>query len=154
MTGKERALACITGTETDRPSVISPTSIATAESCRMIGVNFNDVHLDSDKMAALAAVGYEKLGFDSVMPYFSVVQEAAALGCTINWGSTEDMPTQKNPPFAEPEQFTMPDDFLNRLPIRAVLEAIRILKNKAGKEALIIGKSHGAMDAVVSSPWS
>ena len=146
MTGKERALSCIDGAETDRPAVINPTSIATAESCRMIGVNFKDTHLDSDKMAALAAVGHEKLGFDSVMPYFSVVQEAAALGCTIDWGDGENMPAQKNPPFAEPEQFAMPADFLDRLPIRTVLEAIRLLKNRIGGSALIIGK--------VMGPWT
>ena len=146
MTEKERALACIAGTETDRPAVINPTSIATAESCHMIGVNFKDVHLDSDKMAALAAVGYEKLGFDSAMPYFSVVQEAAALGCTIDWGGGENMPAQKNPPFAEPEQFSMPNDFLNRLPIRTVVEAVRLLREKIGEHALIIGK--------VMGPWT
>jgi [methyl-Co(III) methanol-specific corrinoid protein]:coenzyme M methyltransferase len=146
MTGKERALACLFGHETDRPTVINPTSIATSESCRKIGVNFQDVHLDPDKMAALAAIGHDGLGFDSVMPYFSVVHEAAALGCIIDWGNIEDMPKQKNHPFADPEQFAFPNDFLDSTPIKTILEAIRLLRKKLGEKALIIGK--------VMGPWT
>lgn len=118
MTGKETALACLTGRESDHPAVINPTSVATAESCQRLGFSFEQAHLDADRMAALAAYGAEKLGFDSVMPYFSVSHEAAALGCTMDWGGPYDMPKRKNPPFAEPEEFTLPGDLLDRKPIK------------------------------------
>jgi [methyl-Co(III) methanol-specific corrinoid protein]:coenzyme M methyltransferase len=112
----------------------------------MIGVNFNEVHLDADKMAALAATGYENLGFDSVMPYFSVVHEAAAFGCEIDWGKGDAMPNQKSAVFNEPDEFKMPEDFLDRLPIRTVIEAIRLLRQKFGDNVFIIGK--------VMGPWT
>jgi MtaA/CmuA family methyltransferase len=146
MSSRERFFACLNGNEMDRPTVINPTSIATVESCNSVGASFNEVHLNADKMAALAAVGYEKLGFDSVMPYFSVVQEAAALGCNIDWGHTETMPNQKNSIYNEPEQFKIPDDFLDRLPIKTVIEAIKLLRKKLGSDVLIIGK--------VMGPWT
>ncbi len=84
------------GEEADRPAVINPVSLATSESCRILGIPFNEVHLDADKMAALAAYGSEGIGFDCVMPYFSVVAEAAALSAKIGWGDNENMPWQKD----------------------------------------------------------
>jgi len=146
MNGKERALACLTGHESDRPAVINPTSIATFETCQALGICFQDTHLDADKMAAVAAFGATELGFDSVMPYFSVIQEAAALGCDINWGGPKEMPTQKKPPYLEPEEFILPDNFLDLLPIRTVLDSLTFLKREIGEETLIIGKAMG--------PWT
>jgi len=146
MTGKERAIACIAGRESDYPAVINPTSIATYESCLALGINFQDTHTNADKMAALAAFGATKLGFDSVMPYFSVVQEAAALGCDVYWGGPAEMPTQKNPPYDEPESFIIPDDFLDRITTRTVIDAIKLLKKDLDDETLIIGKAMG--------PWT
>lgn len=146
MTSRERVMSCLNNLEVDRLPVINPTSIATIESCNIAGVSFNEVHLNVDKMAALSAVGYERLGFDSVMPYFSVVQEAAALGCEINWGNGSEMPKQKSIIFTEPEQFEMPSDLLERLPVKTVIEAIKLLRKKLGKGVLIIGK--------VMGPWT
>lgn len=146
MTSRERVLTCLDGGETDRPAVINPTSIATTESCEALGINFRDVHLDPDKMAALAGIGYERLGFDTVMPYFSVVQEAAALGCEIDWGSGDSMPNQKSKAYDSPDRFKMPGDLLERLPLKTVLEAIKLLRKKLGKDAFIIGK--------VMGPWT
>jgi len=84
MTSRERVFACINGKDYARPPVISPTSVATLGSCSLAGISFNEVHLDADKMAALAGISYERLGFDTAAPYFSVVQEAAAFGCQID----------------------------------------------------------------------
>jgi len=146
LSSKERVLAAISGLETDRLAVINPTSIATTESCNDLGINFKDVHLDSNKMAALAAVGFEKLGFDSVMPSFSVVQEAAALGCEIDWGSVDTMPNQRGVLFDDPDQFKMPVDYLERLPIKTVIDSIKLLRSKLGPDVFVIGK--------VMGPWT
>jgi len=126
--------------------VICPTSIATTESCHKLGINFQDTHMNADKMAALARYGASDLGFDSVMPYFSVIQEAAALGCDIKWGGPAEMPTQKNPPYKTPDDFTLPQDFLKRRSITTVLDALKILKKDIGENTLIIGKAMG--------PWT
>lgn len=46
-------------------------------------------------MARLAAASYEVLGFDSIAPYFSVQQEAKALGSAVDWGTRNTMPSLK-----------------------------------------------------------
>jgi len=146
MTSRERVFACINEKEYDRPPVISPTSVATLDSCSIAGVSFKDVHLDADKMAALAGISYEQLGFDTVAPYFSVVQEAAAFGCQIDWGNGDAMPNQKSTVFQDPDEFKMPEDLLDRLPLRTVIEAIKLLRRKYGNDVVIVGK--------VMGPWT
>lgn len=146
LTPKERFFTLLEGKEADRAAVINPTSVATVESCGKLGINLSEVHLDSEKMTALATHSYENLGFDSVMPYFSVIQEAAAFGCGIDWGTGDAMPNQKSVVFTDPEQFKMPDDFLDRLPIKTVVESIAGLRKRLGRGALIIGK--------VMGPWT
>jgi len=146
MTKKERAVAWLTGNESDRPTVINPVSNATTESCNALGINFQDVHLNADKMAALAAYGTEKLGFDSVMPYFSVLQEAAALGGEIDWGGPYEMPKQRKSPHIDPDDFIIPTNFFDQISIRTVLDAIKLLKNGLKEKTLIIGKAMG--------PWT
>ena len=115
------------------------------------GCFFPEVHNDAEKMAGLAAAGHDILGYDTVAPYFSVVQEAAALGAKVDWGDAERMPTVR--PFQdgtclyqEPEQIEIPDDFLDRRPARTLLDAIRLLRKRYGDEVAIVGKVFG--------PWT
>ncbi|GEM_PF-382708 len=143
---EERFYSILKGEETDRCMLINPVSNATKESCDKLGLRFDEVHTDPDKAAALAAYGYEKLGFDSVMPYFSVVLEAAALGARINWGGADTMPSVRSFCVDDPDSFDIPDDFLDRPPVKALLETIKLLRQKLGKDALIIGK--------VMGPWT
>lgn len=99
-------------------------------------------------MARLAAAGHTELGFDSIMPVFSIVQESSALGCAIEWGEKNSWPTVKmrEPIWREPGNIRLPSDFLNHSDIRCVLEAIRILKREFGGRVAIIGKTLG--------PWT
>jgi len=108
MNGRERYLALLAGKEADRPAAVAVVSVATAEACRRLGFPFEQTHLDADKMTALAAYAHTELGFDSVMPYFSVVQEAAALGCDVNWGSGDMMPYVKGRIINRPDDFILP----------------------------------------------
>lgn len=139
-------LSAISGKATDRIPVGSPTSVATVEQMETTDVFFPQVHLDGQGMARLAAGAYEVLGYDAIMPVFSVVQEAAALGCEMDWGGMDQMPTVRAHPFADPGSIHIPADFLERPSIAAVLEAIRILKQRYGQEVAIIGK--------VMGPWT
>ncbi len=146
MTPRERFLAGITGRPVDRMPVGSPTSVATVEQMELTGAGFPEVHLDGEVMAALAAGAHEILGYDAIMPVFSVTQEAAALGCEMDWGELDRMPAAKTHPWAEPDQVRVPEDFLERPPIRVVLDAIRILRHRYGDRVAIIGK--------VMGPWT
>jgi [methyl-Co(III) methanol-specific corrinoid protein]:coenzyme M methyltransferase len=130
----------------DRTPVASATSVANVEQMKSTGAYFPDVHLDGVFMARLAAGAYEILGYDAIMPYFSVLAEAAALGCEVDWGDFETMPTAHSHPWSEPEQVSIPEDFLERPSIRAVLEAIRMLRDRYGAQVAIIGK--------VMGPWT
>jgi MtaA/CmuA family methyltransferase len=146
MTSRERVLAVFHGTPYDKIPVINPTSLATVESMRHTKAFFPFAHTDSHAMAALASAGHDLFGFDSVMPYFSVHLEAAALGCEIDWGKLDRMPQILKPVLAEPDDFVMPVNFLDRKPIKALLQAIKILRKKYGSEVAIIGK--------VVGPWT
>lgn len=146
MTSKQRVMAVFEGKPVDRPPVISPTSVATVESMLAVDACFPDVHTQARKMAALAGTGYDLLGFDTVMPYFSVQQEAATLGANVDWGGLSSMPVINTHPYTDPDDFIMPDDFLERLPIQTVLDSIKLLKQKYGDKVAICGK--------VMGPWT
>lgn len=144
MNSRSRVKAIIEGQNFDRPGVIAAVSNATHEACKELNLNFSKAHLNPDSAAALAAYPYEHLGFDSAMPYFSVVLEASALGETIDWGSETDMPAQKHDKNHHVEDFKMPEDFLDRAPIKALLDAIKLLRQRYGNELFIFGKAMGA----------
>jgi len=146
MTSRERVLAAFAREPYDKMPVISPTSLATVESMRLTNAFFPHVHINSDSMAALAAAGHDVLGFDCVTPYFSIHQEAAALGCEIDWGKLDSFPQILKSPLTRPEDFVLPVNFLERRPVKTVLQAIRLLRKKYGSAVMIIGK--------VIGPWT
>jgi len=134
------------GRKIDRISVANPTSIISVELMERTGVFFPDAHLNPEKMAQLAAGGYEILGFDSIMPEFSVQQEAEALGCTVDWGSPTMMPDAKNHPAKEVKQLKIPKNFLEKPSTKVVLKALELLRAHYGDHVALIGK--------VMGPWT
>ena len=146
MPSKERFFSLAAGKPADRPAVINPVSIATTEAITALNLDFAKVHTNADDMTSLAAYGYDKLGFDSIAPYFSVVAEAAAMGADIDWGSNNNFPKQHGVIFSEPEQIIIPPRYLDQMTTRNLLESIKKLKAKYGGKALIIGK--------VMGPWT
>jgi [methyl-Co(III) methanol-specific corrinoid protein]:coenzyme M methyltransferase len=146
MTPKRRFMAGILGGRVDRPAVGSVTSVATVEQMEMTGAYFPDVHTDGEKMARLAAGARDILGYDAIMPYFSVQAAAAALGSEVDWGDIENMPVARSHPWSDPEEVRIPDDFLEKPSIKAVLDAIAILRHKYGHRVAIVGK--------VMGPWT
>jgi [methyl-Co(III) methanol-specific corrinoid protein]:coenzyme M methyltransferase len=114
---------------------------------RHTGVFFPDAHLNAEKMAALAATGYTMLGFDNVMPLFSVWHESAALGCDVDWGDVSHMPAGQRPLCSHINaDVAIPHDLLRREPCAVPLKALRLLKQHVGTEVAIVGKVFG--------PWT
>ena len=146
MTPKRRFLSGVLGGRVDRPPVGSVTSVVNVEQMEITGAFFPDAHLDGQKMARLAAGAHEILGYDAVMPYFSVQAAASALGCEVDWGDIENMPVARTHPWSDSEQVEIPDDFLDKPATKAVLDAIRILRHKIGHRVAIVGK--------VMGPWT
>ncbi|CEP69130.1 Methyltransferase MtaA/CmuA [Moorella glycerini] len=146
MAGSERVIAALRGEEVDRLPLITPTSVATVESMTAIGTYFPEAHTDAYKMAALAATGHELLGFDTVAPYFSILLEAAALGCEVDWNQVDAMPVIKKNPLQKWDDWRLPANFLDRQPVKALLAAIGLLKKRYGKRVAVVGK--------VIGPWT
>ena len=148
MTSRERVLAALARQPVDRTPVCNPTSVATVELMDLVGAHFPDANRDAEKMARLAATSYTELGFDTIMPVFSIIQESSALGCKMQWEEKDNWPTVKmrEPIWSEPQDIKIPDDFLTHPDTKCVLDAIRLLRKEFGDEVCIIGKTMG--------PWS
>ena len=138
--------AIFNGRRGSRPAVGNPTSIACHGLMDKAGVSFPEAHLNPNAMAELAFAGHDILGFDTVMPEYSVVQEAAALGARVDWGDRDKMPDVKEFPNADFSDITVPSDFLEKPSCRVVLEALSLLRRHVGGRAAIIGK--------VMGPWT
>jgi [methyl-Co(III) methanol-specific corrinoid protein]:coenzyme M methyltransferase len=134
------------GRKGDRPPVVNPTAIVCHELMDAAGISYPQAHLDAQAMADLALAGHEIIGFDSVMPEFSVDQEAAALGAEVDWGDRDRMPDCKNFPYEDFADIAVPEDFLDRPSMRVVLDALTRLRRKVGGQVAIIGKAMG--------PWT
>jgi len=148
MNRRERVLAALRREPVDRTPVSNPTSLATVELMDLARAPFPDSNRLAEPMAGLAAAGYTELGFDSIMPVFSIVQESSALGCKIDWGDKSSWPAvrMREPIWEQPQDVRVPPGFLAHPDVRCVLEAIRILKKRFGNEVALIGKTIG--------PWT
>ena len=148
MTSRQRVLTALKGEPVDRTPVCNPTSVATVELMDLVDAHFPAANREPEKMAQLAATSYTELGFDSIMPVFSIIQESSALGCKIQWEEKDNWPTVKmsEPIWAEPEDIKIPPDLCTHPDTKCVLDAIRILRKEFGDEVCIIGKTMG--------PWS
>jgi len=151
MTSRQRFLAALRGQHVDRPPAATIVSAATCELMDMAGAHLPEVNVEPEAMAALAAATHEVMGFDTVMPIFSVSQEATALGCQVDWDDDKRLPTPVSHPWADrAAEIRLPDgfpaSFLEDRYVRCALEAIRLLKRRFGDEVAIIGK--------VMGPWT
>jgi len=148
MTSRQRILAALHREPVDRTPVCNPTSVATVELMDLVDAHFPEANRNAEKMARLAATSYTELGFDSIMPVFTIIQESSALGCKNQWEEKDNWPTVRmsEPIWSEPEDIKVPADLLTHPDTKCVLDAIRILRKEFGDEVAIIGKTMG--------PWS
>ena len=138
--------ALYNGWKGERPALVNPTAIVCHELMDAVGITYPEAHLDAEKMAGLALAGHEIVGFDTVMPEFSVDQEAAALGGKVDWGDRNTMPDCKDCPYADFSDIDIPENFLEKPSMQVVLDALSILRRRVGGQAAIIGKAMG--------PWT
>ena len=126
MTSRERVLAALKRQPVDRTPVCNPTSVATVELMDLVDAHFPDANRDPQKMARLAATSYTELGFDTIMPVFSIIQESSALGCKMQWEEKDNWPTVRmsEPIWQEPEDIKIPSNFLTHQDTKCVLDAI------------------------------
>lgn len=138
--------ALYNGRKGTRPPVGNVTSIACHDLMNLTGVSFPQAHTDANAMAELALAGHEIIGFDTVMPEYSVHQEAAALGCDVDWGTRDRMPDSRNFPYGDFSDVVIPENILEKPSMRVVLDALSILRRHVGGKAAVVGK--------VMGPWT
>jgi MtaA/CmuA family methyltransferase len=131
---------------TPRVAIGSATSIVTTDLMDRVGVGFPEAHLNADEMAKLASTGHTVLGYDNVMPLFSVWHESAALGCQVDWGNNGRMPDGRPACAAITGDIAVPNDLLKRPGCAIPIEALRLLDKRMGNEVAIVGKVFG--------PWT
>ena len=146
MSPKRRFLSALYGGRPDRVPVGNVVSIATTELMALADAWFPEAHQEASTMARLAAAGHEILGYDTVTPVFSVVHEAAALGCEVDWGGPTMMPTVRSHPWAATEAPRLPEGWMESPSIRVVLAALTLLRRRLGDHVVIVGK--------VMGPWT
>ncbi|MBT8372575.1 MAG: MtaA/CmuA family methyltransferase [Desulfobacterales bacterium] len=138
--------ALFNGRKGNRPPAGNPTSVVCHGLMDAAGVSFPEAHLDANAMAELSLAGHEILGFDTVMPEYSVQQEGAALGCNVNWGDRDRMPDSRNFPYEDFSDVMVPENLLEKPSIKVVLDALSILRRHVGGKVAIVGK--------VMGPWT
>ena len=113
MTPKERVMNALAGKPVDRTPVSNPTNVATVELMDLVDAPFPEACRDPELNARLAATGYTELGFDSIMPYFTIIQESSALGCDMQWEQKDNWPTVRmnNPIWKGPDDVRIPPGF-------------------------------------------
>ncbi len=148
MKPRDRVMNALAGKPVDRPPVSNPTNVATVELMDLVDAPFPAACRDPELNARLAATGYTELGYDSIMPVFSIIQESSALGCEMQWEVKDNWPTVRmyKPIWKEPEDVHIPKDFLTHQDTYCVLKSLEILKKQYGDEVAIIGKAMG--------PWT
>ena len=145
MKPRERVLSALGHRPVDRPPVSNPASVITVELMDLVGAPFPLACRDPNLAAELAATGYTELGFDSVMPYFSIVQESSALGCEVQWETKDNWPTvsMTRPLWRGPDDIVIPPGFLEHPDSSVVPGSIEILRGEFRDEVAIIGKVVG-----------
>lgn len=124
----------------------NPTSIVTIELMDKAKVYFPEANLEAQAMAELAASGHELLGYDTIMPAFSIQYESSALGCEVDWSRRDRMPDAITHPCREVSDIKVPKNILEKPSLKVVLEAISILRKEYGESVPILGK--------VMGPWT
>jgi [methyl-Co(III) methanol-specific corrinoid protein]:coenzyme M methyltransferase len=148
MNSRERFLAAIHGRPVDRPPLVHVSALTTVELQERTGCFMPQVHRDPAAQARLSFENHEVLGFDAVSFLINFFNEPAALGCTVNWGTSKQLPMFASHPWSEPADAEIPGDLLDRRQIRNCLETLRIARSEYGDRVGVIGKVMGPFSMV------
>jgi [methyl-Co(III) methanol-specific corrinoid protein]:coenzyme M methyltransferase len=150
MDPRERFLAALNGEGPDRPPLAHVSALTTVELQEMTGCHMPQVHSDPEKLVKLLGANHEVLNFDAVTFIINYFNEPAALGCEMRWGSEKELPMVTSHPWSRPEDARVPNDLLDREPIRNYLRALRIAKGRYGDRIAIMGKVMGPFSMVLA----
>lgn len=143
MNGKERLLAVLNGKATDRMPSLSVCQYATFGLMERTGAYWPKAHYDGAQMARLSAGGRDILHLDGVrVPYCQTV-EAEVYGSVIKDGGRKNFPSVEKPAYTIDDLPEIPENFIGKGRIPAVLDAIRLLKEQVGADTAVMGSMVG-----------
>ncbi|MGB9928826.1 MAG: methylcobamide:CoM methyltransferase MtaA [Methanosarcina sp.] len=144
MTLKERLLNALEGKEVDKVPVCSVTQTGIVELMDEVGAPWPESHTDPELMAKLAIANYEMSGLEAVRVPYCLTVLAEAMGCEVNMGTKNRQPSVTAHPYPKDlEGMKMPDNLLDMGRIQAVLDAIKIIRERVGPDVPIIGGMEG-----------
>ena len=126
MTKKERVFSALNRQEVDSPPVANPTSVATVEMMDLVDAPFPEACRSAELNARLAATEITEFDFDSIAPYFSIIQESSAIGCDMQWEQKDNWPTVRmsNPIWQSASDVKVPKDFLEHKDTKVIIDSI------------------------------
>jgi [methyl-Co(III) methylamine-specific corrinoid protein]:coenzyme M methyltransferase len=143
-TPKERLYRALRKQPVDRMPAVCFTQTATVEQMEASGAYWPEAHADATKMATLAEAGHTVIGFEAVRVPFDITAEAELFGCGIKAGDLKQQPSVIKHVVKNLEDLDKLRDYnLNEGRIGQVLEAVKILSEKYGKELPVIGSMIG-----------
>jgi [methyl-Co(III) methanol-specific corrinoid protein]:coenzyme M methyltransferase len=144
-TMRQQILDLLSGKKVDSPPAFSGLIHVTAEGLQSEGLVFHQVHKDARKMAKAAASAFKLSGLPSAALPLDMYVEAEALGAEINF--REDMefefPLVRKAAFKSVKEIAAETaktaEVLKKGRIKLVCDAIRLLKEDVGSDAVISG---------------
>lgn len=141
---KTRLLAALEGKPVDKVPVCSVTQTGIVELMDVVGASWPDAHTNPELMAKLAIANHELSGLEAVRVPYCLTVLVEAMGCEINMGTKNRQPSVTAHPYPKDlEGANVPADLLQNGRIPAVLEAIKIIREKVGPDVPIIGGMEG-----------
>ncbi|MCO5382221.1 methylcobamide:CoM methyltransferase MtbA [Methanosarcina sp. Z-7115] len=143
-TPKERLYRALRKQQVDRMPAVCFTQTATVEQMEACGAYWPEAHADATKMATLAEAGHTVIGFEAVRVPFDITAEAELFGCEIKAGDLKQQPSVIKHVVKNLEDLDKIKDYnLKEGRVGLVLEAVKILSEKYGKELPVIGSMIG-----------
>jgi len=145
VTSRQTILDLLSGKKIDSQPAFSGLIHITAEGLQSESLVFHEIHKDALKMARAAASTYTLSGMPSAVAPLDMLVEAETLGAAIHFAEKREyvFPQIIKPLFASTrylnEGYFESADFLHKGRIPLVCEAIRLLKEEIGQEAVIGG---------------
>jgi [methyl-Co(III) methanol-specific corrinoid protein]:coenzyme M methyltransferase len=149
MTPRQAILNLFSGKRTQSQPTFSGLIHVTAEGLRREGLVFHEVHKDASRMARAAASTFKLSGFPSAVAPLDMCVEAEALGAAVDFREHTDLvfPQVAKPLFGSTKYldggYFESTGSIARGRIPVVCEAIRLLKEDIGQEAVIGGMIPG-----------
>ena len=149
MTSRQTILDLFSGKKIDIQPAFSGLIHITTEGLQSEGLSLYEVHRDARKMAKVAASTFKLGGLPSAVVPLDMLVEAEAIGSSIDFRKNGEIafPRTIKPLFASTKLITpeIGDNYeiLNRGRIKLVCEALELLKEDIGNEAVIGGMIPG-----------